>query len=54
MLYLIQFRRTMFIEKCLSMQKEKIEAYFEGTIILDTEDPYFSLRKNSNRSGTRR
>ena len=25
--------------------KEKIEAYFEGTIFLDTEDPYFSLRK---------
>ena len=29
----------------LKYAKEKIEAYFEGTIFLDTEDPYFSLRK---------
>ena len=29
----------------LKYAKEKIETYFEGTIFLDTEDPYFSLRK---------
>ena len=29
----------------LKYAKDKIEAFFEGTIFLDTEDPYFSLRK---------
>lgn len=32
-------------QEMLKYAKEKIEAYFEGTIFLDTEDPYFLLRK---------
>lgn len=31
----------------LKYAKEKIEAYFEGTIFLDTEDPFFSLREKA-------